>query len=173
MNCFLAAFLVGADGATNLGIGLTRENIMTVYTVITLDDPAANSPEIRGSTRAQGINDAGQIVGSYTVTTVDPTSLFNYGFLYNRQDGTYTTIDEPLAGPRGSIGHIGTFAQDINDVGQVVGYYTGLLSETGPSGTFGFLYSGGTYTPLNVSGAAQTPGVRHQQRGPGPDRRVL
>jgi probable HAF family extracellular repeat protein len=76
--------------------------------------------------------------------------MFNYGFLYNRQDGTYTTIDEPLAGPRGSIGHIGTFAQGINDVGQVVGYYTGLDNFTNPtSGTYGFLYSGGTFTTLN------------------------
>jgi hypothetical protein len=97
---------------------------MTVYTVTTLDDPSAPRPDFPGSTRAQGINDTGQIVGSYTVTTIDPTSIFNYGFLYNRQDGTYTTIDDPLAGPRGGLGG-GTFAQDINDGGQIVGY--GLL----------------------------------------------
>ena len=72
-----------------------------------------------------------------------------YGFLHNPQDGTYTTLDDDLAGPRGGIGG-GTFAQGINDVGQVVGYYTGLFSVTGPPGTFGFLYSGGNYTPLDV-----------------------
>jgi hypothetical protein len=108
---------------------------MTVYTVTTLDDPAAPSPGFPGSTRAQGINNTGQIVGSCTRTTIDPTSIFNYGFLYNRQDGTYTTIDDGLAGPRGGLGG-GTFAQGINDVGQVVGYFTGG-PPTSPPGLMG------------------------------------
>src|SRR5262245_17738521 len=118
---------------------------MTVYTVTTLDDPAAPRPDFPGSTRAQGINDAGQIVGSYTVTTIDPTSLSNYGFLYNRQDGTYTTIDNGLVFHGGLGG--GIFAQDINDKGQVVGYYTGLDNLTTPTaGTYEFLYNNGTFT---------------------------
>ncbi len=45
---------------------------------------------------------------------------------------TYFNVDYPLA-----IGD--TFAQGINDTGQIVGWYGGG----------GFLYSGGTYTTLN------------------------
>jgi len=41
----------------------------------------------------------------------------------------------------------GTSAQGINDFGQVVGSY---------NGNTGFLYSGGTYTTLNVPGATHT-----------------
>jgi probable HAF family extracellular repeat protein len=38
----------------------------------------------------------------------------------------------------------GIFAQDINDKGQVVGYYTGLDNLTNPTaGTYGFLYTNG------------------------------
>jgi hypothetical protein len=91
----------------------------------------------------------GQIVGSYSRTTVDPLSFSNHGFLYNRQDGTYTTIDDGLGLP--GFGS-GTFTQGINDVGQVVGYYIGIDNPTNPtfpSGAYGFLYSGGTFTTLN------------------------
>jgi uncharacterized membrane protein len=124
---------------------------MTVYTVTTLHDPSANS-----STSANGLNNVGHIVGSYSVIGVSPITHQGYGFIYNRQDGTYTTLDDPLAVHGGVVP--GTSAQGINDVGQVVGFYTGFFSDVGtpPSGTFGFLYSGGTYTALNVPGATQT-----------------
>jgi uncharacterized membrane protein len=61
------------------------------------------------STQAFGINDMGQIVGTYH----NNTGI--HGFLLSA--GTYTTIDDPLATH-------GTFAQGINDNGQIVGYYT-------------------------------------------------
>src|SRR5262249_39089280 len=128
-------------------IALTRESIMSVYTVTTLDDPSASRPGFPGSTRAQGINNAGQIVGSFTVTTVSPISLTNFGFFYD--GGTFATIDNGLV-LHGGLGG-GIFAQGINDASQVVGYYTGLDNLTNPtSGTYGFLYSGGTFTTLNV-----------------------
>jgi hypothetical protein len=122
---------------------------LTVYTFTPLDDPFAN-----GGTSASGINNTGQIVGSYSVIGVSPITHQGYGFIYNRQDGTYTTLDDPLAVHGGVVP--GTSAQGINDVGQVVGSYTGFFSDVGPSGTFGFLYSGGTYIALNVPGATQT-----------------
>ena len=50
---------------------------MTVYTVTTLDDPFAN-----GGTSANGINNTGQIVGSYHVIGVSPITHQGYGFLY-------------------------------------------------------------------------------------------
>src|SRR5262249_4670396 len=138
MNCSLAAFLVGRMGTTLDSV--TRENIMTVYTVTPLDDPSAN-----GGTSASGINNTGQIVGSYSVIGVSPITHQGYGFLYNRQDGTYTTLDDPLTF-HGGIAP-GTSAEGINDVGQVVGVY---------NDNTGFLYIGGTYIPLNVPGATKT-----------------
>jgi probable HAF family extracellular repeat protein len=113
---------------------------MTVYTVTTLDDPFAN-----GGTSAYGINNTGQIVGSYSVVGVSPITHQGYGFLYNRQDGTYTTLEDPHTFHGGVAP--GTSAQGINDLGQVVGDYAGLYNGVG--GTHGFFYSSGTYTTLD------------------------
>jgi probable HAF family extracellular repeat protein len=52
---------------------------------------------------------------------------------------TYTPLDDPLA----VHGAFGTFAQGINDLGQIVGYYADS------SGQHGFLYGNGTWTTLN------------------------
>ncbi len=60
-------------------------------------------------TYAQGINDAGQIVGFYA-----DSGHIDHGFLYF--DGVFTTIDDPL-------GVNGTVVTGINNLGQVVGYY--------------------------------------------------
>jgi probable HAF family extracellular repeat protein len=111
---------------------------MSVYNYTSLDVPGANA-----GTFAHDINNAGQIVGSYTIFMggLSPFSQ-GYGFIYNPQDGTYAILNDPLG--------IFTSAQGINDVGQVVGNYSavGLLH--------GFLYTGGTYTPLDAPGATQT-----------------
>ena len=104
---------------------------MSAYTYTTLDDPLAdwsvtfsNGTTISGRTTASGINNGGQIVGSYTASNGN-----GYGFLYS--GGTYTTIDDPLASGF-------TAAQGINSTGQIVGYYNDN------SGQHGFLYSGGS-----------------------------
>ena len=84
-----------------------------------------------------GINNEGQVVGTDAVGT--PTNGFTqYGFIYNINTGTYTTLNDPLATG-------GTFAQGINDAGQVVGYFNSA------SGDQAFLYSNGTYTLLSPS----------------------
>jgi probable HAF family extracellular repeat protein len=77
---------------------------INVYTI--LDDPKATS-----GTQAFGINASGQVVGSYS----DATGGGTHGFLYS--GGTYTTLDDPDAGPTGV-----TIAQGINDAGRIVGY---------------------------------------------------
>ncbi len=63
------------------------------------------------TTYAFGINNLGQVAGSYT----DQASGLGprHGFVY--RDGTYTTFDIP--------GATETLASGINDFGQVVGYY--------------------------------------------------
>ena len=79
-------------------------------TFTTIDDPLSDLNHANGSsTRASGINIAGQIVGSYA-----DDNLQTHGFLYT--NGTYTTIDDPL-------GVHGTSLSGINDDGQIVGTY--------------------------------------------------
>ena len=117
---------------------------MSAYTYTTLDDPLAdwsvtfsNGNTISGRTTASGINNAGQVVGSYTASNGN-----EYGFLYG--GGTYTTIDDPLANGF-------TVAQGINSTGQIVGYYGNN------SGAHGFLLSGGTY--FTISNPSATTGT--------------
>ncbi|HET9816730.1 MAG TPA: hypothetical protein VFQ33_13305, partial [Xanthobacteraceae bacterium] len=109
---------------------------MSVYNYTALDVPSAT-----GGTSAYGINKAGLIVGGYAITSGTPPSSQGYGFLYNPQDGTYTTLNDP-AGPF-------TSAQGINDAGEIVGSY-------GIGSNHGFLYSFGTYIALDVPGATRT-----------------
>jgi probable HAF family extracellular repeat protein len=94
------------------------------YTI--LNDPLSTGTP--GSTQAYGINDRGQIVGSYM-----DSSNTGHGFIYS--DGTYTTLDNPL-GPAIFYG--------INNRGEIVGTYT-----ANGSGLNGFLYSNGTFTSLH------------------------
>jgi hypothetical protein len=88
-----------------------------------------NAGQIVGSysdaTSAAGINAAGQIVGSYT----DATGI--HGFLDS--GGTFTTIDGPFA----SL----TRASGINDSGEIVGFMQTPEPST-PVMTFAALLSG-------------------------------
>jgi probable HAF family extracellular repeat protein len=106
---------------------------MPAYNYTTLDDPLQTD----FMTQANGINDAGQIVGQYH------NSSGYHGFLYSA--GTYTPIDDPLA-------TISTVAYDINDAGQIVGFYAS-------NATHGFLYNPNSmnpFTTLDYPGATTT-----------------
>jgi hypothetical protein len=48
----------------------------------------------------------------------------------------------------------GTTANGINDVGQIVGRFEDI--PPGPPGSFGFLYSGGNFTTLDLPGTETT-----------------
>jgi PEP-CTERM motif len=94
---------------------------------------------------AVGINDSGQIVGTYE------TSSGNYGYLYS--GGTYSTLSVPGATQSpGTVFYyasmIGTNAAGINDDGEIVGEWSG------PSGEAGFTYSGGVFTDTSISEGA-------------------
>jgi probable HAF family extracellular repeat protein len=92
-------------------------------TYTTLNDPLATGP-----TSAYGINDAGQIVGSYS----DNSGV--HGFVYS--NGTYTTLNDPL-NPNNTV------LSGINNAGQIIGNYgnaNGVMQ--------GFLYRNGTFTTL-------------------------
>jgi probable HAF family extracellular repeat protein len=109
------------NAALLISIAAYREALKElVYSYTTLNDPQALAT---GLTVANGINDAGEIVGLYA------DSSGYHGFLYS--DGKYTTLNVPLA-PY-------TYAFGINDKGQIVGLFGG----------YGFLYSDGRYTTLS------------------------
>jgi len=94
---------------------------------IALNDPSAGRGTLENEigTVANGINDKGQVVGSYT----DDNGVA-HGFVYNISTGIYATLDDPSAGP----GSNDTAAFGINDKGQIVGWYWN-------GGANGFLYS--------------------------------
>jgi probable HAF family extracellular repeat protein len=93
-------------------------------------------------TVAWGINDLDQIVGNYS-----QTAQF-HGFV--KKAGTYSTLDDPLAGRDG-----GTVATGINTSGQIVGYY--YVPTASNIEHHGFLYEDGTYTTLDhPSAVSQT-----------------
>jgi uncharacterized membrane protein len=69
------------------------------------------------STTPTGMNNRGEIVGTYQ----DPTTFKVHGFLYD--NGKFTTIDEPNATN-------GTYPEDINDKGQIVGFYYGSNADS-------------------------------------------
>jgi probable HAF family extracellular repeat protein len=66
-------------------------------------------------TGANGINDAGQIVGCYY------DAIGGHGFLYS--GGVFTILDDPLADKPFAGYTNGTCATGINNSGQIVGYY--------------------------------------------------
>src|SRR5438874_1056905 len=67
----------------------------------TLDDPSATN-----GTTPFGINDSGQIVGTYEAASG------THSFLYS--GGAFTTIDDPVVNSH-------TFARSINNTGRIVG----------------------------------------------------
>jgi probable HAF family extracellular repeat protein len=89
------------------------------------------------STEALGIDNAGDVVGTYT-----DSSGRSHGFLYGSQ-GVLTTIDVP--------GSTETFVNGINNLGTIVGSFTSSVS-----GTHGFIYEGGVFTMVDApSGITQ------------------
>jgi len=110
------------------GLGMFPE-VGFVYSagrITTLEVPGAFS------TRAHGINEAGQVVGDYE----DPDTGNRSGFLYD--NGVFTRILAP--------GSSFTIATDINNSGQIVGFFADA------TGQHPFLYDAGGFTPINVSG---------------------
>lgn len=85
-------------------------------------------------TEASGINDAGQVVGTYT-----DTSGIAHGFLY--QNGVYTKLDYP--------GTAHNYAFGINDAGDVVGSFSAVM----PRGPYhASLRQGGVWSEFDFPG---------------------
>jgi len=101
-----AGWVVGFSGS---------EGFLDIAGVFTfLNFPGASS------TQALGLNNNGQIVGSY-VDAMGNT----HGFIYNVSTGIYQEIDDPNA-----VGPMGTIINGINDLGQIVGFYVDANGNT-------------------------------------------
>jgi probable HAF family extracellular repeat protein len=109
------------------------------HVFFTFDDPNAGTGPGQGTgifpginQPGLGINEVGQIVGTYLDANFSP-----HGFLLS--NGHYTTLDDPNATPFFPEGAFG-----INTRGQIVGMYSDM------NGTFhGFLLRFGQYTTLD------------------------
>lgn len=88
-----------------------------------------------------GINDLGQIVGTYSSSS-NPNSS---GFFFN--GSTVQTLNVP--------GTTQTYANGINDLDQIVGYSINYSAADGTTPQ-GFVYAGGTYETISVPGAYET-----------------
>jgi probable HAF family extracellular repeat protein len=94
-------------------------------------------------TTAKGVNDAGVITGFFQVLQFH--SAGGNIVAYINDHGSFTNLAVPGA-LNTALGE-GSFGQDINDAGQVVGYFQSFDGVT--QRTHGFLLSGGVYTILD------------------------
>jgi hypothetical protein len=105
----------------NSGTVLVSNGFLIGSTIHTINFPGSTSTTVRG------INDLGEIVGSYQ------DSKGTHGFLYSA--GVYTTIDFP--------GAITSTAYAINNEGQIVGNY--FFDQGKTLGIPGFIYENGNF----------------------------
>src|ERR1051325_8274747 len=161
-----AGQIVGTYFANNVSHGFFYAN--GAYANVTTSGPQPGMQKnLQSVNTAEGINNTGLRVGSgiFSQTTLIPTQPTNpspnqptpaFAILSQQPDGYITDANNqwtPLVFP-GSTTQ--TFAYDLNNLGQVVGYYTNN------SNPHGFVYSNGSYTsfddPLGINGGAGTWG---------------
>ncbi len=140
LNHLNAAGIVGVNYVDDNGVSQSAlYNLNTkIWTLL---------PSISGSMGggANGVNMNGTVVGSYT--TADPSLFIGYhGFTYN--GSTYTTFDAPNSDP---VNHLGTAAYDINNAGQVVGWYTDTSGNS-----HGYTKNGSSYQTFDIAGGNNT-----------------
>ena len=111
-----------------LRIETLEDRTVPSFVFKTIDVPVATLTDVNG------INDSGQIVGSYVAGGL------THGFLLSGDE--YITLDVP--------GATSTAAWDINDAGEIAGSY--VAGDT----THGFVLSGGTYTTIHFPGSTRT-----------------
>jgi hypothetical protein len=98
--------------------------------------------------QADGVNDSGEIVGTY----IDNDDNFQ-GYLLN--GGVFTQIQVPFAGADS------TLPQGINNSGEVVGVW----EEDNNTVYQSFVLSGGVYSMLAYPGAAETQAISNNNKG--------
>jgi uncharacterized membrane protein len=142
------------------------------FNLTTIDVPCAACPGgIARSTRVQGINPAGDIVGDYR----DAVGA-QHGFVLS--GGQFTTIDVPGA-LVGDSGTLTTVARGISPSGSIVGHFIAPPNSSAPPNSpaycpatgsvaciKGFLYSGAKFSTVLVPGH---PGAIPQRISPDGD----
>jgi hypothetical protein len=118
----LAALPVHAAGLCTIGIA--------DYACTVLNVPGSSS------TRANGINNTGQITGYYELTGT-------HTYTYASAAGTYSAVADPA-------GSSATYAYGINDSGQLAGYSVNSTAING------FVRTGSTYSTIAAPGATNT-----------------
>ena len=119
------------------GIGFLYQG--GTYTTVNVPAPGC-------CTHDNGINNAGNIVGQYKSPNA---SAPHQGFI--DVGGVFTTLDYP--------GATDTWAEDINNHGDVVGFYS-----TGTAAN-GFLYDGATFSTISYPGAAASEALGINDQG--------
>jgi hypothetical protein len=137
MNLGAASSKTEIVGGYGLDVGITpagflarvspKKTVTEIYQTVKYSHAPAQQA-------AQGINDSGQIVGTF----VDSSGDFHG---YERSGGKFSQIDVPFEGASETI------PSAINNSGEVVGGY---------SETHGFTLIGGTYTSFDYPGAIET-----------------
>jgi probable HAF family extracellular repeat protein len=123
--------------STDLKNGVSEGFIKQGRKYTTIDDPLGV-----GSSAVYGMNDHGEIVGTYQ----DNSGNF-YGFI--DQGGKFTTIADPSAD---LAKYLGTFVTGVNDSGEIVGSYFDRDSTM-----HAFTYKNGRYTTYTCPGAGTGP----------------
>ena len=129
------------------------QSVSPQYSII---DVPFSSPIFGYSTSATGINDRGQIVGSYVSDVHYGFAYTLSGFVYDH--GVYTSFDVPGTP---SFGVNQTYANGINNLGQIIGSYYDSDPEWGDV-LRGFLYDHGVITTLSPP---DVNGLETQARG--------
>lgn len=131
----LCRALAAALGALALAAPAARAQ-SAAYTFTQLN-PTDQDGNPAGRSQAYGVNNAGQVAGTY-----QDAFNFEYGFVYS--GGAYATIsDESSFFPQ-------TRVHGINNLGQLVGVnYVG-------NGNHSFVYTAGTFTNFTVPDASET-----------------
>ncbi|MGI8891734.1 MAG: hypothetical protein ACR2G0_13250 [Chthoniobacterales bacterium] len=130
LNLFSAIVLASSAGAF-----AQQQRPVSIQVIASFDYPGEGN-----STSAQGINDQGDITGSYDDVNGVTRSFVRY------RNGTFS---EPIVEPNDTDAF--TFARDINNLGTVAGSY-----GTADGETHGFLLSAGTYTEFDAPNTVST-----------------
>jgi uncharacterized membrane protein len=115
----------------------------------TMDVPLDVFPNAFG-TRCRGINEIGEIVGTYNLPNA-PNA--NHGFLLSRDRRTFTPIEFP--------GAVNTLVRRINNRGQIIGWYD--KSSGGPH--HGFVLHRGEFRAIDVPDAKETRAIGISNNG--------
>ena len=138
-SCWAMLFTAAVLATASMAAGSYGNAANLSFTEIDMPGATATFP--------YGINDAEQIVGYFATSEAHQPRL---------------SLQRRQLHPNRRAGRLGTLAYGINDAGQIVGYFSKARYH-------GFLYSGGSFTQIDVPGANATlpPALTTRDRSSG------